>query len=416
MSNEKEFNLPFGVIKFDSQFVQYNELYVEYNTEAYATAVNFISHIKQKCTDMESLIVHCETELLTQLKPYIDKVVNKLIGEGFYDINTSHFIEKFYQNKYYRFNDNFDEIADKFYEITLKKEQLDEYRTARRQNRGRIIGGGFGVGGAVEGMAMAGAANLAIGAVHGAFNLIGSAISSIKIHGQLKELYNSESLESALFNAVYWSVFNVHHAFRDAYQYFKNEPYGRLPTKDEKERSSRLIDNLKSNRIPSDKIADILSEAISSNPYNEDAYIYALDKYMDCDASITNFTDFLSVDVEGFKKDQLNKVYNESKDYSSETECLELHNKLQKLAANLAIKGKHKALEIVEQDLKKFNEEAKTVAGCLYETREEADSARKELEWIQPAVKLLDHSNEDACSGQVFSDTRIGCLSAISRS
>ncbi len=74
-------------------------------------------------------------------------------------------------------------------EIELTGEQLDEYRTLRRQTRGRIIGGGFGISGAAKGIATAGLANMTIGAAHGAVNLVGKGITSITNSNKKHKIY-----------------------------------------------------------------------------------------------------------------------------------------------------------------------------------------------------------------------------------
>ena len=58
---------------------------------------------------------------------------------------------------------SFDRVQERYYEILGKAAELDAQRTAARENRGHIVGGGFGVEGALGGMAMATAANAAIG-------------------------------------------------------------------------------------------------------------------------------------------------------------------------------------------------------------------------------------------------------------
>ena len=48
-------------------------------------------------------------------------------------------------------------IAKAYNEIQEEYEDEIEYRELRKASRGRVVGGGFGFGGAIKGMAMAGA-------------------------------------------------------------------------------------------------------------------------------------------------------------------------------------------------------------------------------------------------------------------
>lgn len=67
--------------------------------------------------------------------------------------------------------------------------ELNEYRKA---SRGKVVGGGFGVSGAVKGMATAGAINMTTGAVHSVVNLFANAAANSKCRTQLKGLVNEE--------------------------------------------------------------------------------------------------------------------------------------------------------------------------------------------------------------------------------
>lgn len=49
-------------------------------------------------------------------------------------------------------SDDYIKIHDQYTVIVVNEEELDLYRRYRRQNRGRVIGGGLGFSGAVKGM------------------------------------------------------------------------------------------------------------------------------------------------------------------------------------------------------------------------------------------------------------------------
>jgi hypothetical protein len=401
MNYKKTFELPFGVISFDEDFLKYNELRNEYESMASSIAEEFCISVKKKNTDMKALVENCEKDFLTYLLPSIDKTLEKIVNEGFYDIDRDFFMQNFYIDDHYYFSRGFSDIIDDYYAIVLEKEQLDQYRTMRRENRGKIVGGGFGVGGAVQGIAMAGAANLAIGALHGTFNLFGSMISSMKTNSQLRDTFKSKKLDKALFSSAYWSIFDIHLAFIEAYQSLKEEKYGRKPSQDEIDRSIRYFENIKGNKIPGNKVDELLCTTIQLNPYNKDIYTYAISKYGDEKSLTTSLAELFSIDLDTFKENQIIDIYNEGiKSCETEDDYINLKNKMHAFAKTIAAKEDSDIFESIQKIIKKFDMDFRTIDGIEYETRNDARIAKDELSWIIPLIKNLDkeHYKDDLAS------------------
>ena len=104
------------------------------------------------------------------------------------------------------------------YNTQLKKLLLPEYgrniqqmvdhcltiedREERKESRGRVVGGGFGLGGALTGMATAGAMNAVSGAGHSIINAIGNASSEWEAKVAKKKLYESDDTISVLKEGI----------------------------------------------------------------------------------------------------------------------------------------------------------------------------------------------------------------------
>jgi hypothetical protein len=65
-------------------------------------------------------------------------------------------------------------IQDKYEDIIEDQAAKSAYRRTRAQNRGRWVGGGFGIEGAVK----AGVLNAGSGIMHGAANIVGNTFSA----------------------------------------------------------------------------------------------------------------------------------------------------------------------------------------------------------------------------------------------
>lgn len=83
----------------------------------------------------------------------------------------------------------FEDIDYKYNVICNGTEAAEYYRKIRKATRGRLVGGGFGLDGAIKGIATAGAINMMTGAAHSAFNFVGNVKSELKKLQSLKELF-----------------------------------------------------------------------------------------------------------------------------------------------------------------------------------------------------------------------------------
>ncbi len=83
-----------------------------------------------------------------------------------------------------------DFIMGKLEEIDSHENSEKARRQYRKETRSRIVGGGFGLGGAAKGIATAGAINIGTGILHSSFNMIGNAVTSLSAYNDRQNLYN----------------------------------------------------------------------------------------------------------------------------------------------------------------------------------------------------------------------------------
>lgn len=94
------------------------------------------------------------------------------------------------------------EVYAQYCEIRGDQENAKRSREFAKANRGRFVGGGFGIGGAAKGIAMAGAANLATGALYSVGNLLGNAVSKLGADILCDRLFSSKETITFLRNAL----------------------------------------------------------------------------------------------------------------------------------------------------------------------------------------------------------------------
>ncbi|MEH6733543.1 MAG: TM2 domain-containing protein [Shewanella sp.] len=235
---------------------------------------------------------------------------NRLVELGDYSSTVESFYEEYFK-PYSEYEQKFDVISEEFMQIYLDDEELKNYRSERKGNRGRLIGGGFGVGGAVQGMAMAGAANMAVGAVHSVFNFVGNVISDSKKQKKLDELFNENTLE-LIQNAIHQDILNVHLALFNALADKGLVSKDGAVTNEDYKKSTSILQNVKKGVISDkEKIKTALFQSIQLNPFNEEAYHILMTDFPESQKEMNALAIFCMVSIEQTKMDVLNVYYNE---------------------------------------------------------------------------------------------------------
>lgn len=129
-----------------------------------------------------------------------DPLFSELPSYEIFDINKDSYDKECLD--FSKSSDAFDIISGEYDDIVAEQAAEEEYRAERKANRGRVVGGGFGVGGGLKGMATAGAMNAISGAGHGIINAIGNVGSAVAASSSKKTLYNNEDTRKILWQGI----------------------------------------------------------------------------------------------------------------------------------------------------------------------------------------------------------------------
>ena len=151
----------------------YHQLRQEFYEFALSCSREYEEQYKKNYINLDDVIKRAYKDAMFLIGRGIEYSVEKLISYSVLEVDKDSFLENYY-DKITFFEDAYGGIEEKYFGILENSQMIDEYRYQRRQSRGKIIGGGFGVSGAVKGMATAGAFNMATGAIHATFNGLGS--------------------------------------------------------------------------------------------------------------------------------------------------------------------------------------------------------------------------------------------------
>jgi len=342
----------------------------------------------------------------------------------------------------------FEKIEDEYMEIVSTQEEMEEYRRARKANRSRMVGGGFGLGGAIKGMATAGTVNLATGMAHSAVNIIGNTASGIGASINKAILYKSEDTIKAYKTGIGKAMKLFGYAIAKTLRDNSKLPV-EFPSSQEMADSEAIIKNVNAGYVADGDVASCCIKALKLDPYNSGAYLTVFERFGDSNCELEEFADCFGMQVVTYLKEKLyikklseinyadrNKFdkdiesFNKDCDFygidrENTTDCFELVKDLHRQRAKIidgelysteveaveydkiikcfietiqkvdgndvegitrlineidasTIKSKDKYISYLKDALKREDERYRLVKGKLYNTREDAEVARRD--------------------------------------
>jgi hypothetical protein len=368
----KSFTLYGQSVEFSKEQVDYNGLRTTYHSLAIEFADKYMSEYYAKYNGLDGFAKYGLQGGWQVIVEALTNTIQILVNSKIYHIDEKSFVEQYGDDCFAEWLEAFEKIDEQYAEIALKAEVLDAYRTERRHRRGMIIGGGFGLEGAVKGMTTAAGINIASGAIHGAFNLVGKGFSMIGDSMKKSKIFNSEKTKRTLWNGIYHSVFNIHYALCKI-----------LGIQAISSNDIRMADTLFNNldKMQKEDASENIRRIFLLNPYKVEAYQYCIKSYGDHQGETQTMAHFFGINVEPFKNNLLENVYKEL-NLSTEQDALNAKMTLQAWMSSYGLQTSKQMEELV-QKLRGFDKIARTVDGEIFPTRELAQMAAQDLSEIK---------------------------------
>lgn len=244
------------------------------NKTSYAVAMeakNEFYFWYSKCSGIEDVLKNYRDIAANMIEKYAVKpLFNSLKSFEIYDISDSRYVSLCVDCS--EIAASFEIISSELETIIDDQNQMKQYRAARKEYRGRMVGGGFGLSGAIKGAVQAGAINVTTGMAHSAVNTIGNMGSSVVASSKKLSLYKNNQTKEVLATGICLSILKIYENHKELInkyckRYFENGF--------DEDKAKALFENAM--RI-SDKCESLLLESVVNYP-GEDTLAYIFKNY-----------------------------------------------------------------------------------------------------------------------------------------
>lgn len=404
------FNFKGTKIYIPDERVRYNEIRLNYVKVAGIYVEEFIKEYKKNNKNLDDVSNKAYNQGAIFIALEIERTVENLIKNKMYSINDELFLEKYCQETIEIWNNAYNKINDQYMDIVLDKKQKEEYRRYRKNSRGKWIGGGFGVGGAIKGNLQAAGMNMLTGAAHTAVNFAGNLGSSMKANKEKEKIFNNPTTLKILENGLYNAILNIHYAYinflEDEYNLRFKCVYQR-----EANEAEIIFSNIKDRNLNNREKIELIKRIINLNPYFKQIYEYAISNLGDENNEISRIANYFGYDMYEYKLGIIKRKRYTLKT-TSEEETMITKEILLKEVRNLGLENNIsdiKEIKLLEQKLNDFDKMARTVEDIVFKTRKEANIVRENKNKIKKIVENMNKDDENSLLDARLKIIKIGC-------
>lgn len=287
--------------------------------------------------------------------------------------------------------DMFDEIQN----INNTQQAAKQYRELRKESRGRFVGGGFGITGALKGAAEAAMLNAASGMLHSVGNTMGNmgtAVTAVTSKASLFKKYKKILLDEILEISTIIIIAIPDIAMKRGNIQFDFKINNQSPNADS---AKTIMLNYKKGIIPvNDKKLQLLN-ALKNDPQNLNIYSIIWNEYIEDMGDLKNMAKFFNVPLE----DEIDRISVEHcegiyKQYCNEyissknpvMAAIEIEPQIIKAVKEITEYCQRRDIELTNiavldkcyEALSKVEKRLKIVAGIEYDSRKHADQIKND--------------------------------------
>ncbi len=274
-----------AAIGYPQKGAEYAKLYGTYSKVANEAEDTFLNKYKE-LGNIENAI----STLSSLANSIIDKSISDLVGDLNHrgiDITTDSFYEKYSDDYNFKYSKKIEYAKKMYNEVLKKKDRLELNREISKSNRMRWQGGGFGLKGAIKGVATAAVLNAGADLLHAPGDASRASRDKRIVNEDMASIYYSEEVRDVFCNGIRECLMEIFYAYANIL-----ERHGKtyiIPTNIEKAKEY-YSDFKKISKNNFRQYSKTLFECITHDPSNR--------KYWDLFLDIVS--NFIEDDIDGF--------------------------------------------------------------------------------------------------------------------
>lgn len=381
-----EYPCPIGAVNIPKERNLYTVLRKKYSNLAKEARAQF-SAFYDGYTNCNDILQKSSSDFQKSICPVIDEIKKELISmeryDWDYDTIYQYANEHGYLNPFYEASDT---VCDKIISVNKNLEAQKQYLQARKDNRARWEGGTLG-GTMIDNyahQAEIGMMNVAEGVAHSIWNAGENKLNEMAANSELKQIFSDSKTRATIEKGVFEAAFALHHVLIHLMADARQEIVWSVPSENDRMSAQRLLNNVKSGAVPKDKVNQIYQEILALNPYNLELFENMLAVFGDENGELGALADYYGVALQDSKDNQALQ-YVKGIQGETEEDSVKAKEKLIEYCGTLSlpVTDELECMKYINQRLKDFDLQYRTVDGVECTTRDAADFAREELEVLQ---------------------------------
>lgn len=367
-------------LKIDEKRVEYTLMRKRFKALADIEILNAQSSIDEAADSVDKFCENGDAWAHQYIDKAAELAVEVLMEKKCFDIDRETFIEKYLDASLWE--QAFKVLCEGVAAIDAEEAEREEGRQERSAEAGNWEGFGS------EAKKAAREENIKEKLGQGALNMVGRGFYAIVNASGKRDLYKQNRDE--MLEGIYLTIKTAVDELIDCLADNGHEYDGAKVESDAAEKAERLLNNLKTGKLPEDAAHDARMEILRLDPYRRDFYEYIYVNEGDKSGELCATAEFFGISLDDLKEESFKKQLGECP-YETEEETIEYRKKAVRLGEEIRIDPAEK-LKVIDAKLKEFDEKARTVDGKMFDTREEATLQRQLSEF----EKQIDLSTEDA--------------------
>ena len=273
----------------------------------------------------------------------------------------------------------FERVHDRWQAIVGGKSEREQRHAVERDERTQVIGGGFGVQGAIQGMVVAGAANAAIGVFQRMAQAIESGTASLGDKRRKQELYNDPATRRDLADFLCRLVLQGYHVVADLVNSSKGETVFETVAPADRQTAKALLANVRAGRVPDVDQSAALRQALGLDPFDAGTWRCWIDVFADESGQIARAAAALGIGEVDRYKTRLIKERQSELPWATPEQCHGSGLLLERRARNLGVDFAEERRAIAARATE-LDRQRRTIDGVEHDSLEEAEAARRASE------------------------------------